>query len=247
MGHRTAFGKGRRWTPPPRRAMLRQQRPGGRMQFDFDALSAKDRYKLITSTVVPRPIAWVVTQSAAGVVNAAPYSFFNAVSNDPPLLSVSMGSPRPGADKDSAANIREGGQFVVNLVNEASTAAMVVTAIEFGPETSEVAQAGLATVPSLRVAPPRIAGSPVAFECERYQVIDLPNGSLVLGRILCLHVADEAVLDADRCYIDTPKLDLVGRMHGGGWYARIRDQFEIPRLSVAEWEARPTGTAGSAS
>ena len=216
------------------------------MQFDFDALSAKDRYKLITSTVIPRPIAWVVTQSAAGVVNAAPYSFFNAVSSDPPLLAVSMGAPRPGEHKDSAANIREGSQFVVNLVNEASTAAMVVTAIEFGPQTSEVAEAGLATVPSLRVAPPRIAGSPVAFECERYQVIDLPNGSLVLGRILCLHVADEAVLDAARCYIDTPKLDLVGRTHGGGWYARTRDQFEAPRISVADWEARATGTAGSA-
>ncbi len=245
MGHRAAFGKGGDGRRGGHERCCRSN-SRCRMQFDFDALLAKDRYKLITSTIIPRPIAWVVTQSAAGAVNAAPYSFFNAVGSDPPLLSVSMGAPSPGADKDSTANIREGGQFVVNLVNEASAAAMVVTAIEFAPGTSEVAEAGLATVPSVRVAPPRIAGSPVAFECERYQVIDLPNGSLVLGRILCLHVADEAVLDAARCTIDTPKLDLVGRMHGGGWYARTHDQFEAPRISVAEWQARPTGTAGSA-
>ncbi len=223
------------------------------MLFDFDSLSAKDRYKMMVSTIVPRPIAWVVTQSAAGMVNAAPYSFFNAVSNDPPLLTVSMGGRSPGEHKDSAANIREGGQFVVNLVSEAMSAAMVVTAIEFDPGRSEVAEAGLQTVPSMRVAPPRIAGSPVAFECERYQVIDLPNNSLVLGRILCMHVADAAVLDAARCYVDTPKLDLVGRMHGGGWYARTHDLFETPRITVAEWErahaaeAEATGTADSAS
>ncbi len=210
------------------------------MQFDFAALSGKDRYKLMVSTVVPRPIAWVVTQSADGVVNAAPYSFFNAVSDEPPLLMVSISGRGDGTRKDSAANIRQTGQFVVNLVSAASTPAMVVTAIDFDPATSEVAQAGLPTLPSVAIAPPRLADSPVAFECEHFQTIELDGDrDLVLGRILLMHVADEAVLDAARHYIDTPKLDLVGRMHGGGWYARTTDRFEVPRIPLAEWPRPP--------
>ena len=207
------------------------------MQFDFAEISAKDRYKLMVSTILPRPIAWVVTQSAAGLVNAAPYSFFNGVGGDPPLVSISIEARGDGSRKDTSANIRGSGQFVVNLVSDAVAHGMVVTAIDFAPDVSEVAEARLATVPSVRVKPPRIAESPVAFECELYQIVDLPHGrDLVIGRILCMHVADEAVQDAARCYIDTPKLDLVGRMHGGGWYSRTRDRFEIPRIPVADWK-----------
>ena len=206
------------------------------MQFDFDALSGKDCYKLMVSTVVPRPIAWVVTQSAAGVVNAAPYSFFNAISGEPPLLAVSIDA-RDGQPKDTALNIRASGQFVVNLVSDAMAAAMVVTAIDFDPAVSEVEEARLAMTPSSRVAPPRIADSPVAFECETFQTLDLPgNRNLVLGRILAMHIADDAVIDAARCYVDTPRLGLVGRMHGGGWYARTTDLFEMPRIPVADWK-----------
>ena len=208
------------------------------MQFDFDALTGQERYKLMVATVVPRPIAWVVTQSAAGLVNAAPYSFFNGVSGDPPLLIVSIDGRSDGAPKDSAANIRHSGQFVVNLVSEAMAQSMVVTAIEFDPAVSEVAEAGLRTTPSIKGAPPRLTDSPVAFECERFQTIELPgNRDLVLGRILAMHVADAAVLDAARCYIDTPKLALVGRMHGGGWYTRTGDRFELPRIPVKDWRA----------
>ncbi len=206
------------------------------MQFDFATLPERDRYKLLVSTVVPRPIAWVVTQSAAGLVNAAPYSFFNAISGDPPLLAVSI-EGRDGVRKDTAINIRSTGQFVVNLVSAATSAAMVVTAIDFAPSVSEVAEAQLATCPSVKVAPPRIADSPVAFECEVSQTVELPgNRDLVLGRVVMMHVADHAVLDAARCYIDTPKLDLVGRMHGGGWYAHTRDVFEVPRITPADWK-----------
>ena len=207
------------------------------MQFDFAALSGRDRYKLIVSTVVPRPIAWVVTQSAAGVVNAAPYSFFNGVSGEPPLLIVSIEGRSSTERKDTAENIRQTGQFVVNLVSTAAAPDMVVTAIDFAPGVSEVAEAKLTTAPSVKVAPPRLAASPVAFECEHFQTVELPGArDLVLGRIVMMHVADEAVLDAARCYIDTPKLDLVGRMHGSGWYARTTDRFEIPRIPVADWK-----------
>jgi flavin reductase (DIM6/NTAB) family NADH-FMN oxidoreductase RutF len=205
------------------------------MQFDFDAISAKDRYKMIVATVVPRPIAWVVTQSAGGVVNAAPYSFFNAVSGTPPLLMVSL-EAWPHGRKDTANNIRASGQFVVSLVNEAMAPEMVVTAIEFGPAVSEVKEAKLATTPSIRVAPPRLTASPVSFECEVYQIVELPDQrDMVLGKILMAHIADDAVIDAGRCYIDTPKLDLIGRMHAGGMYTRTRDQFEQPRITVGEW------------
>lgn len=207
------------------------------MQFDFAAISAKDRYKLMVSTILPRPIAWVVTQSAAGLVNAAPYSFFNGVGGDPPLISISIEGRDDGSRKDTSVNIRESGQFVVNLVSDAIARDMVVTAIDFAPDVSEVAEARLTTTPSVLVRPPRIAESPVAFECELYQVVDLPHcRDLVIGRILYMHVADEAVQDVERCYIDTPKLDLVGRMHGGGWYSRTHDRFEIPRIPVAEWK-----------
>ncbi len=206
------------------------------MQFDFDAISGKDRYKLMVATVVPRPIAWIVTQSAAGLVNAAPYSFFNAISGEPPLLVVSIDGRGNGEPKDSAANIRASGQFVVNLVSEAMAQAMVVTAIEFDPAVSEVAEAGLATTPSSRITPPRLTESPVAFECERFQTVELPGErDLVIGRVLAMHVADDAVLDAARCYIDTPKLGLVGRMHGGGWYTRTADAFELPRIPMDKW------------
>ena len=98
------------------------------MQFDFEEISARDRYKLMVSTIVPRPIAWVVTQSGAGVVNAAPYSFFNGVGGDPPLISISIEGRGGGGRKDTAVNIRENGQFVVNLVDFVVAKGMVVTA-----------------------------------------------------------------------------------------------------------------------
>lgn len=206
------------------------------MQFDFAEIAAKDRYKLMVSTIVPRPIAWVVTQSAAGVVNAAPYSFFNGVGGDPPLISISIEGRSGGGRKDTAVNIRQSGQFVVNMVDYAVAQEMVVTAIDFAPEVSEVEEARLTTAASVKVMPPRIAQSPVAFECEVYKIVELPNDrDLVLGRILYMHIADEAMLDAARTYVDTPVLDLVGRMHGGGWYCRTRDQFEVQRIPVEEW------------
>ena len=211
------------------------------MQFDFAALPGRDCYKLLVSTVVPRPIAWVVTQSAAGLVNAAPYSFFNAISGDPPLLMVSIEGRGDGQRKDTAVNIRQSGQFVVNLVSDRTGPAMVVTAIDFDPLVSEVTEAGLAVAPSVRIAPPRLVDSPVAFECEHYQTVELPGDrDLVLGRVVMMHVADEAVLDASRCYIDTPRLELVGRMHGGGWYARTTDLVEIPRIPAGSWRPPPS-------
>ncbi len=210
------------------------------MQFDFATISPADCYKLMASTIVPRPIAWVVTQDAAGAVNVAPYSFFNAVSGNPPLIVLGVGGRDNGAPKDTAANIRRSGQFVVNLVNEAMVPAMVVTAADFEPGVDEAVLAGLTTLPSVKIAPPRIAESPVAFECEVFQTIGLPNErDLVIGRIVMMHIASDAMLDPARHYVDTPKLNMVGRMHGGGWYARTGDQFEVKRITPGDFEKMP--------
>ena len=198
------------------------------MLFDFTTLPREARAKLLSATVVPRPIAWVVTHHADGRCNAAPFSFFNVVSTEPPLLCIGMAS-RAGADKDTLANVRREGQFVVNLVSDAMAAAMNETSAEFGSEVDELAHAGLEPVPSVQVRPPRIAGSPVAMECETYRIVDLPaGGAVVLGRVLAMHVADGGMLDPTRHHVDTPALGLVGRMHGSG-YVRPTDFFEMAR------------------
>ncbi len=209
------------------------------MLFDFETMAVQDRYKLLVSTVVPRPIAWVVTQDAGGRLNAAPYSFFNVFSADPPVVVFGIGGRKPGDIKDTGQNIRETGQFTVCLVNQDAASAMNVTAIDFPPEVDELAEAGLTTAPSTRVKPPRIAESPVALECERFMIVELnTDRALVLGRVVAMHVRDDCVLDAQRCHIDTPKLDLIGRLHGGGWYTRTADRFEMPRIPLEGWNKK---------
>lgn len=208
------------------------------MLFDFADIAPRDRYKLLASTILPRPIAWVVTESPEGRCNAAPFSFFNMFSDDPPVVCLGIGA-RAGDPKDTARNIRETGQFVVNLVSEEVAERMNVTAIEFGREVDELAEAGLVTVPSVKIRPPRIACSPVALECERMTILELGTSrSLVVGQVLAMHIRDDAVLDAAKFYVDTPKLGLVARMHGRGWYARSTDLFDMPRIDVADWRER---------
>jgi flavin reductase (DIM6/NTAB) family NADH-FMN oxidoreductase RutF len=213
------------------------------MQFDLEGLAANDIYKLLTATVVPRPIAWVVTRSPEGRLNAAPFSFFNAFSAEPPLVAIGIGS-RDGMPKDTARNINLTGQFVVNLVPEQAMQQMNVTAIDFQPDVSEVEAAALETLPSARVAPPRLAASPVHLECERMVSLEVGVGrTIVIGRVLVVHVRDEAVLDAARCHIDTPALGLVGRMHGAGWYARTSDLVQMLRLNAGDFPIPEGGKA----
>src|SRR5216684_3615125 len=161
------------------------------MLFDFKEIPAKECYKLLVSTVTPRPIAWVVSQDAMGLLNAAAFSFFNAFSGDPPVVAIGIGNRQPGRPKDTRANIRETGQFVVNLVSEENAEQMNITSIEFDSSVNELDQAGLTTLPSVRVRPPRIAESPVAMECELMQIVDLGESGIVLGRVLAMHVHDE--------------------------------------------------------
>ncbi len=206
------------------------------MLFDFATIDARERYKLMVSTIVPRPIAWVVTQDLHGQLNAAPFSFFNALAGNPPVVGIGIGSHDPGRPKDTRRNIHDTGQFVVNLVSEEVRERMNITAIEFGRGVSEPREAGLTTVASVHVKPPRIAESPVSMECELIQIVELGKESgLVLGRILAMHVRDEMVLDPVKHHIDTPGLKLIGRMHGAGWYARTSDLFEMKRIPREAW------------
>src|SRR5258708_40348599 len=126
------------------------------MLFDFKEIPGKECYKLLVSTVTPRPIAWVVSQDANGVLNAAPFSFFNVFSGDRAVVAIGIGNRKPGQAKDSRANIRETGQFVVNLVSEANAEAMNITGIEFHSTVDELEQAGLRSFPFGRVKPPRL-------------------------------------------------------------------------------------------
>jgi flavin reductase (DIM6/NTAB) family NADH-FMN oxidoreductase RutF len=200
------------------------------MIFHFRELAPIERYKLLSSTVVPRPIAWISTISPEGVPNAAPFSFSNVFGEDPPVVGFSINDRRPGDRKDTGNNVRRSGDFVFNLVSETLSAPMNVTAAEFRPEVDEFAEAGLTPLPSLTVSSPRIAESPVSFECRLLTIVELgPGRSLVLGEVQVMHVADEAVLDKARYHIDTQKLRMLGRMQGNS-YVRTGDVFEIPRL-----------------
>jgi flavin reductase (DIM6/NTAB) family NADH-FMN oxidoreductase RutF len=214
------------------------------MLFDFVDTKTENIYKLLTSTVGPRPIAWVTTQDIDGTVNAAPFSFFNAMSGNPPVLAFGIGGRSPGDVKDTGGNIRRTGQYVINLVSYGLREQMNITAIDFPKQVDELKEAGLTTLPSLHVKPPRIAEAPVSFECERLVIVDVGiDRAVVLGKVLAIYVRDDCVLNADRCHIDTPKLDLIGRLHGSGWYSRVTDRFELPRIPVDEWPARKAKAA----
>jgi flavin reductase (DIM6/NTAB) family NADH-FMN oxidoreductase RutF len=209
------------------------------MLFDVVGTTNENVYKLLVATIGPRPIAWVTTQDVDATLNAAPFSFFNAMSGNPPVVAFGIGGRAPGDVKDTGGNIRRTGEFVVNLVSYKLAEQMNVTAIDFPKSVNELAEAGLATAPSLHVKPPRIAEAPVAMECERLVIVDVGiDRAVVLGKVVAFHVQDDCVLDKDRCYIDTPKLDLIGRMHGAGWYARTTDRFEMPRINVNDWPLR---------
>ena len=191
----------------------------------------KSVYKLLIGSVVPRPIGWISTLSPDGRANLAPFSFFNVVCPNPPHV---MFSPEirstDGAVKDTLSNVRASGEFVVNIVTEELAEAMNQTSQELPEEVDEFAVANLITAPSLVVRPPRVALSPIHFECRVVQIIELGNGpgggSLVLGRIVHLHVDESVLIGEDK--IDLNKLKPIGRLAGSA-YCRVTDQFQMVR------------------
>lgn len=205
------------------------------MQFDFDVLPLEVRYKVLASCITPRPIAWVTTQSAQGALNAAPYSFFNVIGSDPPIVALGIQAHPEGRLKDTAANICETGEFVINLVDEQHAEQMNLTCIDAPADVDEVALAGLVTAASTRVRPPRIATSPASFECRTLHIVPTGNHQrAVIGQVLLAHVRDEFVMDAERTHIDSPAMNVIGRLHGNGWYSRQTDTFQMPRPSWSD-------------
>lgn len=178
--------------------------------------------------ITPRPIAWVSTISAAGAHNLAPFSYFNGICSKPAALMFSPVNRPDGSSKDTVRNIEDNGQFVVNVVPFSCAEKMFATSEEFAYEISEFATAGVTPEPSERVKPPRVAESPVRFECELIQIVRVGEGPLagnvVIGKILLIDVLD-SVLD-ERRKIDPELLDTVGRL-GSRSYCRTRDRFEL--------------------
>src|SRR5690554_4729181 len=199
------------------------------MFFDLDELGYQESYRLLVNTVVPRPIALVTTVDATGTPNAAPFSFFNLMGHDPPILVLGIERKAPGEYKDTLRNLRDSGEFVVNLVNEAMAERMNVTAVNFDSSVDELLEAGLASEPARRITVPRIVDSPVSLECTTRQIISLgQDRSIVIGDIRAMHIADE-YYDSDRRHVLTEKMGLIGRMHGRGWYVRTSDLFHMER------------------
>lgn len=205
------------------------------MIVDPRSLSPHAMHALVLSTVMPRPIAFVSTVDAGGVLNLAPFSCFTPVASAPPLLGISI-SRRDGQPKDTLRNARETGEFVVNVVSEELAERMVQTSGEYPPEVDEFALAGLSPVPSDLVKPPRVGESPVSFECRLERVFEFGDNSFVVGEILRVHVRDDVLTDGQ---VDPMKLRPLGRL-GGDAYSLLREIQRIPRPRVEPGRARRT-------
>ncbi|MGH7741268.1 MAG: flavin reductase family protein [Candidatus Eiseniibacteriota bacterium] len=204
------------------------------MIVDPAGIAANAMYRLMTEVVVPRPIAFVSTRSAAGQMNLAPFSYFNAVSSAPPLISISF-SERADDPKDTLRNIRETGDFVVNLVSEPLLGAMAKTAGEWPRTTDEFEVAGLAPESARRVQAPRVAQSPVHLECRLHREIPLGNGVLVVGEIVLVEISDDVLTDGR---VDPLKLRPVGRL-SGELYSLMREVVKTPRPRVSRTTGEP--------
>ena len=206
------------------------------MLFDFDQMTPMQCFEFLTGTVVPRPIALITSLSASGLVNAAPYSFFNIMGIEPPVVACTVLPNPDGRMKDTGHNILWAREFVVNLVSEQIAEAMNITCIDAPADVEELTLAGLTTVASSKLKTPRIEGSPVAFECVLHADVPLSaNQFIAIGRIVRAHVADEFVVDVVKQVFDTPALRLIGAMHAAKWYSRTSDRFAMDRPTWADW------------
>jgi flavin reductase (DIM6/NTAB) family NADH-FMN oxidoreductase RutF len=178
--------------------------------------------KLIYNTVVPRPIAWITTVSNGGVVNLAPFSFYNAVTTKPPIVVVSIGKRRDGTQKDTGRNIRETGEFVINVVGEEFFNKMVETGNDFPPEESEAEKLGIELEPSLMVKPPKVKDVPAALECKLKEIVEIGDTpmDLVIGMVVTIHYKSEI--------LETQK-GIVGRL-GGKRYCVVRNEIDLLNL-----------------
>ena len=198
------------------------------MIIDPASIPAANAYKILIGAIVPRPIGFISTISSGGVFNLAPFSFFNGVCGDPPVVCFAPNARTPR--KDTLVNIQATGEFVVNIVSEEIAEQMNLCSGNYPPEVDEFRVSGLTPVASDIVRPPRVLESHVNMECKALQVIEVSTrpwgGSLVLGEVVRFHV-DDAIIDS-RFHIDPDKLRAIGRM-GGTSYTRTRDRFDMIR------------------
>jgi flavin reductase (DIM6/NTAB) family NADH-FMN oxidoreductase RutF len=197
------------------------------MIIDPTKLTPSAQYLLLTDVIVPRPIAWVSSQDKNGVLNLAPFSFFNAVSGSPPMLALSI-SQRDGKPKDTLANIQAIGEFVVNLVEEATAEPMNLTSGDYAPDLDEFVLAQLTPLSSERVKPPRVAEAAINLECRLVQEVVLPRSDsiLVIGEVLLFHIRDELFV-GER--IDATKLKPIARLGRSHYYTTLGKIFQMHR------------------
>jgi flavin reductase (DIM6/NTAB) family NADH-FMN oxidoreductase RutF len=208
------------------------------MNFDIEKTKAREVYNLLIGLVAPRPIALVTSMNEDGILNAAPFSSYNYLCTDPPIIGMGvMDRPTGGfIPKDTARNIRRTGEFVVNVVTEDLLPQMNVCATDFPAGVDEVEMAGLTTTPSQFVKVPRIAQAHAALECKEYTTMEIGRSRIILGRVVAIYIEDR-FLDPAGPYVRSEELHAVGRMNGLGSYVKTRGSFlTMPRISYEEWE-----------
>jgi flavin reductase (DIM6/NTAB) family NADH-FMN oxidoreductase RutF len=208
------------------------------MKFDLEAIPALQTYRLLVGLVAPRPIALITSVNEGGRLNAAPFSAYNYLCTDPPIVGIGV-TNRPGEShvpKDTARNIRRTGEFVVNVVTEDIAEKMNICATDFPAELNEVELAGFTTAPSEKVKVPRLAEAHAAMECREFTTMEIGNSRVILGRVVSVYIEDRFV-DAAGPYVKAEDLHSIGRMNGLGNYVRTRDAFiTIPRITLKDWE-----------
>jgi flavin reductase (DIM6/NTAB) family NADH-FMN oxidoreductase RutF len=208
------------------------------MNFEMEKTPARQVYNLLIGLVAPRPIAWVTSMDETGRLNAAPFSAYNYLCTDPPIVGMGVMN-RPGRGflpKDTARNIRRTGEFVINVVTEDLIEKMNICATDFPAEIGELEMAGLTTAPSSVVKVPRIAEAHAALECTEFTTMEIGRSRIILGRVVAMYVEDRFV-DSAGPYILSEELHAMGRMNGLGSYVKTRDAFlTVPRISYQEWQ-----------
>lgn len=206
------------------------------MDIDFTTIPGPDRYRLLTNFVGPRPIALVGTRSPEGHNNAAPMSFFNVFSHEPPLVVLGIQARGNGDEKDTVGNIRRTHEFVVNMVDMSIADAMIVCGVNFASDIDELEFAGLTAVPSHQIDVGRIAESPCSFECRLERIIDYHRRVLIIGEVVHMHVHDRC-LDAQGRYVNPETYQPIARLHADSYITSDR-QFELKKPdSLVPYEA----------
>jgi len=209
------------------------------MHFTVDHAAPAKLYDILIGLVAPRPIALVTSLNESGRVDAAPFSAYNYVCSDPPIVALGVMSQPGGATvlKQTARNIRARGEFVINVVTHDLAQAMNICAIDFPDGTDKLAMAGLATTASAKVAVPRLQQAHAALECVEYMTLGVGRGNIVLGQVVSMYVADDFI-DPAGPYVKAEHLHALGRMNGQGSYIRTQDAFmNLPRLTYEDWLA----------